>query len=61
VVLQESNGIIELPSDAREIHLHWTNKPNRPALSYDRTVEEYKAEYARRYQILMHGETAGKN
>jgi hypothetical protein len=57
----ELNGVIELPSNAREIHLHWVNMPDRPALSYERAVDEYKAEYARRYRTLMHGESAGKN
>jgi len=57
----ELNGAIEIPANAREIHLQWVNKPNRPMLNYDRAVEDYKAEYARRYQILMHGQAAGKN
>jgi hypothetical protein len=38
----------------REIHIHWALKPNASDLSYERTVKDYKAEYARRYQILMH-------
>ena len=54
------NGAIDLPATAREIHLHWINKPDRPLLSYERAVEDYKAEYARRYRILMNGEAAGK-
>ncbi len=58
---RELNGVIELPANAREIHLHWTNKPVKPALSYERAVDEYKAEYARRYRTLMHGESAGRN
>ncbi len=35
--------------------------PNAPHMSYQRAVADYKAEYARRYQVLMHGETATKN
>jgi hypothetical protein len=38
--------------------MRWTVKPNTPQMSYDRAVADYKAEYARRYQTLMHG-TAG--
>lgn len=57
----ELNGTIVLPAGAREVHLHWVNKSVAPALSYEHAVENYKAEYARRYQILMHGEDAGRN
>jgi hypothetical protein len=57
----ELNGVIDLPANAREIHLHWVNTTNPPALGYERAVDEYKAEYARRYQVLMHGDAAGKN
>jgi hypothetical protein len=56
-----SSETIDLPAGAREIHLHWTNKPDRPSLSYEHAVEDYKAEYARRYRILMYGESAGKH
>ena len=56
---QEMNGAIEVPASAREIHLNWTVK-DAPALSYERAVEDYKAEYARRYQVLMHGESGAK-
>jgi hypothetical protein len=57
----ETNGAIDLPADAREVRIHWVNGTNPPALSYERAVKGYKAEYARRYQMLMHGESAGKN
>ena len=57
----ETNGAIDLPADAREVRIHWVNGTNPPALSYERAVNEYRAEYARRYQMLMHGESAGKN
>ena len=57
----ELNGAIDLPAGAREIHLHWVNKSTPPTLSYESAVEDYKVEYARRYQILMHGDAAGKN
>jgi hypothetical protein len=29
-------------------------------MSYEHAVADYKAEYARRYQVLMHGEPAAK-
>ena len=50
-----TGGSISVPATAREIHLHWTMKPNTPQLSYHYTVAAYKAEYARRYNALMHG------
>jgi hypothetical protein len=53
------NESFSVPPTAHEIHLHWTVKAGTPQLSYERAVEDYKAEYARRYQVLMHGE-AGK-
>ncbi len=54
--IRAANGLLVLSPAAREVHLHWTVKPGTPALSYARAVEDYKAEYARRYQQLMHGE-----
>jgi hypothetical protein len=60
VTHQASGGEIELPAGAREIRLKWTPKPEQPRMSYARTVDEYKAEYARRYQVLMHGEGGGR-
>ncbi len=40
--------------------LNWTVKPGTPQLSYDHAVAAYKAEYARRYEELMHGEPPAK-
>lgn len=59
--IQATNGALAVSPGTKQVHLHWVLKPNTPSLSYDRAVKEYKAEYARRYQILMHGEAAGKN
>lgn len=50
------DGRITIAPESREIHLHWTGKSDAPHLSYERAVANYKAEYARRYQALMHGE-----
>jgi hypothetical protein len=50
-----SGDTLVVSSNAREIHLHWNLRPDAPHLSYDRAVADYKAEYARRYQVLMHG------
>jgi hypothetical protein len=54
--IQAANGALVVAPDTREIHIHWSLKANTPDASYDRAVKDYKAEYARRYQILMHGE-----
>jgi hypothetical protein len=51
---------IVAPSTAREIHLRWKLKSNPPSMSYQQAVDDYKAEYARRYNVLMHGEEPGK-
>lgn len=51
-----SDGVVIVPANTREIRLQWTKRPDAPEMSYEKAVEAYKAEYARRYQILMHGE-----
>jgi hypothetical protein len=53
--LQPANGVLAVAAATKEIRLRWTVMPDVPALSYERTVGDYKAEYARRYAILMHG------
>jgi hypothetical protein len=54
---QAAKGALAVSPGTREIHIHWALKPNAPFLSYDRTLKDYQAEYFRRYQILMHGES----
>jgi hypothetical protein len=46
---------LTIPAGTRTVELHWTVKPGTPQLSYNHAVAAYKAEYARRYQALMHG------
>jgi hypothetical protein len=58
--VQPANGALAVPPGTKELRLHWTVKPSTPRLSYEHTVEDYKAEYARRYRKLMHGEAAEK-
>lgn len=55
------NGSLSVPAGTRTIEFHWTVKPGAPRMSYDRAVADYKAEYARRYQALMHGAGDGKD
>ncbi|MGB7267818.1 MAG: hypothetical protein WBC92_20030, partial [Terracidiphilus sp.] len=56
--LHPSNGALTVPPATQSIELRWSMKPNTPRLSYNRAVTDYKAEYARRYQALMHGGVA---
>jgi hypothetical protein len=54
--IQPGNGVLSIPPSTREVVLHWSRSGSAPHLSYQQTVEDYKAEYARRYNELMHGE-----
>jgi hypothetical protein len=51
------NGALTVPAATKEIAIRWSVKANAPHLSYENAVAAYKAEYARRYQALMHGKT----
>ena len=53
-----SKGTLSVSSAAKEIRLRWTVKADTQHLSYQQTVDDYKAEYARRYRELMHGPAA---
>jgi hypothetical protein len=54
--IQATNGTLVVFPGTREIRIHWALKSNAPSLSFDRAVNDYQAEYSRRYQILMRGE-----
>jgi hypothetical protein len=56
-----AQGALTIPAGTRTVELHWTVKPGTPQLSYDHAVAAYKAEYARRYQALMHGPEAAQH
>jgi len=53
------HGALVVTPETRRIELSWTVKPGTPQLSYEAAVAAYKAEYARRYEMLMHGTVAG--
>lgn len=55
-----TDGALELPAAAKELRLRWTVKSGTPQMSYESAVDAYKAEYARRYAILMHGEAGNQ-
>ncbi len=56
--MQAVDGALAVSPETKNVQIRWTLKSNAPSLSYDSAVRDYKAEYARRYQILMHGEAA---
>jgi hypothetical protein len=51
--LSADGAKVSLPAQAREIRISWHRRPDAAAMSYDKTVESYKAEYRRRYQHLL--------
>ncbi|MFP5249693.1 MAG: hypothetical protein ACLGP3_07695, partial [Acidobacteriota bacterium] len=51
-------GELVLPPTVRTVTLRWTMRPGTELLSYAGAVTAYKAEYARRYQALMHATAA---
>uniref|UniRef100_E6QL04 Uncharacterized protein n=1 Tax=mine drainage metagenome TaxID=410659 RepID=E6QL04_9ZZZZ len=53
-----TDGALRLSPNTREVRIEWSAIPNAPGttMSYDHAVEQYKAEYARRYNAWMHGE-----
>jgi hypothetical protein len=53
--VETANNSISIPPTARELRLRWTVKPGSAHLSYEKAVADYEAEYARRYEALMHG------
>jgi hypothetical protein len=50
-----AGGKLVVSPAAKEIRLSWSAKADAPHLSYAHAVDDYKAEYARRYNELMHG------
>jgi hypothetical protein len=53
--VEVKDGAISLPATATELRLHWSVRLGAPQLSYQHAVDDYKTEYARRYNELMHG------
>lgn len=58
--VQSSDGALSVPADTHTIDLQWSLNPGTSQLSYNRAVSDYKTEYVRRYQALMHGDPAAK-
>jgi hypothetical protein len=53
--VQAKDGALTLPVSAHEVKISWALSRNTPVMNFAHTVEEYKTEYARRYNELMHG------
>jgi hypothetical protein len=53
-----ADGAAVLPINAKEVLIEWEKKSDAPELSYDRAVNDYKAEYRRRYEEWV---KTGKN
>lgn len=54
------DGALTIAPTAKELRLRWTVETHATHMSYSHAVDEYKAEYARRYNTLMHGTPSGK-
>lgn len=50
-----TESAVAVPADAREVRIHWARVPGTPEMSYQQTVDAYKAEYRERYEKRMHG------
>ena len=54
--VRAKDGALSLPPITKVLQLHWEVKSDALRMSYDHAVDDYKAEYARRYNTLMHGD-----
>jgi hypothetical protein len=50
-----AHGVLLLPATAKQLRLLWARRDGTPDLSFANAVADYQAEYARRYDQLMHG------
>jgi hypothetical protein len=53
VSLPIMDGAAILPNTAKKVLVHWKRRQGASEMSYDRTVESYKAEYRKRYEHLL--------
>ncbi len=49
-----TGNALTLPAGTHQVRLHWTRRPDAPALNYESTVNSYKTEYTMRYKMLLH-------
>jgi hypothetical protein len=48
------DGTVDLPVDSRRVEIRWARIRNAPAMSFMKAVNQYKAEYRKRYEALLH-------
>ena len=48
------DGAVDLPLAARKVEIQWTRARSTPQMSYNKAVEDYKAEYRKRYEASLH-------
>lgn len=48
------DGVLRLPANVRHVKLKWLRRKPIPVMSYAATVADYKAEYRRRFDALLH-------
>jgi hypothetical protein len=58
-VVPVRDGVLRLPPGTRVVALRWIRRADAPAMSYDATVDAYKAEYRRRWASWVHGTGTG--
>jgi hypothetical protein len=51
-----ADGAITASPDTHEVRIRWTRVPGTPEMSYQHTVDAYKAEYRQRYEKMLHGD-----
>lgn len=58
--VEATQGTLAVPAGTKVVRLKWHRRADTPALSYESAVKNYEAEYARRYQVFMHGDAAAQ-
>ena len=48
-----ARGMVQLPPTTKTVVFTWRRKTGTPLLSYQNTVDSYKAEYRKRYEKLL--------
>jgi hypothetical protein len=49
-----TQGTADVPVNTRIVELQWSRAKDAPAMSYRKAVEDYKAEYRKRYEASIH-------
>jgi hypothetical protein len=49
-----TQGTVDVPVNTRTVELQWSRAKDAPTMSYRKAVEDYKAEYRKRYEASIH-------